>query len=123
MAFGCAQRGEGIQAVLAAQARALQGGGDNAMFTRDVGAPLSQAIRVFAEGDSGRAVELLRPVRSIAHRFGGSHAQRDLIDLTLLEAAWDDGQFALARALAAERVDAKPSSPSAQALLKRSAAA
>ena len=33
------------------------------------------------------AVQLLRPVRSIAHRFGGSHAQRDLLDLTLIEAA------------------------------------
>jgi tetratricopeptide (TPR) repeat protein len=123
MAFVSDGQGEAIRAVEEAQQRAMAGTGDNAMFTRDVGAPLSQAIRVFAEGDSGRAVELLRPVRSIAHRFGGSHAQRDLIDLTLLEAAWDDGQFALARALAAERVDAKPSSPSAQALLKRSAAA
>ena len=26
-------------------------------------------------------------MRSVAHRFGGSHAQRDLIDLTLIEAA------------------------------------
>lgn len=123
MAFASDAQGEAMRAVEAAQQRAMAGTGDNAVFTRDVGAPLTQAIRAFAEGDPARTVELLRPVRSIAHRFGGSHAQRDLIDLTLLEAAWDNGQFALARALAAERVDAKPASLSAQALLKRATAA
>ena len=30
---------------------------------------------------------LLQPIRTIANRFGGSHAQRDLIHLTLVEAA------------------------------------
>lgn len=80
------------------------------------------AIRAFAEGDPARTIELLRPVRGIAQRFGGSNAQRDLIDLTLLEAAQADGQLALARALATERVDVKPTSPSAQALLARASA-
>jgi tetratricopeptide (TPR) repeat protein len=122
MAFVSDGQDEAIRAVQAAQQRAMTGAGDNALFTRDVGAPLTQAIRAFAEGDTGRAVELLRPVRSIAHRFGGSHAQRDLIDLTLIEAARADGQLALARALAHERVDAKPASPSAQALLARATA-
>ncbi|OLC28020.1 MAG: hypothetical protein AUH28_19755 [Acidobacteria bacterium 13_1_40CM_56_16] len=28
------------------------------------------------------AIRLLRPIRSYAHRFGGSHAQRDVINLT-----------------------------------------
>ncbi len=121
MAFACAQRGEAIQTVLAAQARALQEGGDNAMFTRDVGAPLCQAILALVEGAPARTVELLRPLRGIAHRFGGSHAQRDLIDLTLLEAALRDGQMVLARGLAAERVDAKPGSPAARELLRRAA--
>lgn len=120
MAFVSDGRDEAIRALEEAQQRAMAGATDNAMFTRDVGAPLTRAIRAFAEGDPARAVQLLRPVRSIAHRFGGSHAQRDLIDLTLIEAAWEDGQFALARALSTERVDAKPVSPSAGALLKRS---
>lgn len=121
MAFACDQRQEAIQTLQAAQTRAMQGGGDNAMFTRDVGAPLCQAILALVEGDPARTVELLRPLRSIAQRFGGSHAQRDLIDLTLLEAALRDGQQALARGLAAERVDAKPGSPSARELLRRAA--
>ena len=40
------------------------------------------------------AAQLIRPVRSIAHRFGGSHAQRDVIDLTLIEAALRAGESA-----------------------------
>jgi hypothetical protein len=58
-------------------------------------------------------------VRNRAHRFGGSHAQRDLIDLTLLEAAMRDGQRALAQALVAERLDRKPHTPANRALLQR----
>lgn len=119
MAFVCDRRQEAIQTLLAAQQRALQGKGDNAMFSRDVGAPLCQAILALVEGHPARTVELLRPLRSIAHRFGGSHAQRDLIDLTLLEAALRDGQQTLARGLAAERVDAKPGSPAARELLRQ----
>lgn len=119
MAFACDQRRESIQTLLAAQQRAMESSGDNALFTRDVGAPLCQAILAFVDGNPARTVELLRPLRSIAHRFGGSHAQRDLIDLTLLEAALRDGQKSLACALAAERVDAKPGSPAARELLRR----
>ena len=51
----------------------------------------------------GRYLRRLRPLRSQAHRFGGSHAQRDLIDLTLIESAARDGQQLLADALRSER--------------------
>jgi hypothetical protein len=64
------------------------------------------------------AIELLRPVRTIANRFGGSHAQRDLLDLTLIEAARQDNQVSLLRALARERTAAKPASPLNQRYLK-----
>jgi len=50
----------------------------------------------------------LRDVRNGAARFGGSHAQRDLLDLTLIAAARRDGQTALERALIAERAAAQP---------------
>ena len=32
-------------------------------------------------------IKALQPVRATVHRFGGSHAQRDVINLTLLDAA------------------------------------
>ena len=67
--------------------------GDNALFTREVGAPVARAIHAFGAGEYAQTVELLRPVRNIAHRFGGSHAQRDVLDLTLIEAALRDSRW------------------------------
>ena len=121
MAFVGAGRPEDAGIVLASQQRALHDAGDNAMFVRDVGGPLTRAIHAFGHGNYAETVSLLRPIRNIAHRFGGSHAQRDFIDLTLIEAALRDGQLSLARALAAERVDLKPASPAARELQRRTA--
>lgn len=73
----------------------------------------------FGSGDYAESVRRLRSVRNLAHRFGGSRAQRDLIDLTLIEAAIRDGQQTLARALVAERLDRKPQTPANRALLSR----
>ena len=101
------------------RARAMQAGDDNAAFTRDVGHPLTSAIQAFGKGDYRETVRLLRPIRAIAHRFGGSHAQRDVIDLTLIEAALRAGDTALSRALAAERYDARPASPLSRLFLQR----
>jgi len=50
-------------------------------------------------------------VRAQAARFGGSHAQRDLIDQTLLAAAAEGGRRNLGRALVNERTMAKPVTP------------
>mgnify|MGYP000857336907 CR=1 FL=1 len=111
MAFVSTGRRALQQQVLEAQEAALAGDADNAAFTRDVGRPATLAIRAFGEGDYAQAIRLLRPIRSIAHRFGGSHAQRDLIDLTLIEAALRSGDQALAKALVNERVALRPASP------------
>ena len=55
---------------------------------------------------------LLAPLRETAHRFGGSHAQRDLIELTLLAAcALPGGSRALGRALLNERALARGRTP------------
>ena len=73
--------------------------------------PLARAVAAFAAGRYGDAIALLQPIRTIANRFGGSHAQRDLIHLTLVEAALRARHSRLARALIAERTQLKPSSP------------
>jgi len=75
----------------------------------------------FGEGNFSAAVKLIRPVRTIAHRFGGSHAQRDVIDLTLVEAAIRSGDAHLASALTAERAAARPDSPLSQLFVRRAA--
>lgn len=87
---------------------------DNAVMSRDVGLPLARALVAFEHGKYPATVDLLRPLRNIAQRFGGSHAQRDLIDLTLIEAAKRAGEAGLVRALANERLALKPMSPLAR---------
>ncbi|TIL40696.1 MAG: tetratricopeptide repeat protein [Mesorhizobium sp.] len=107
--------------LLEAQHEAMHANDDNAAFTRDAGHPLTLAIEAFGDGNYAETVRLIRPIRAITHRFGGSHAQRDVIDLTMIEAALRSGDRALARALAAERAAARPASP-LSALLSRRAA-
>jgi hypothetical protein len=90
--------------------------GEHAAISAEVGAPLLKALAAFGQGDHASACATLRDLRPIAHRFGGSHAQRDLIDLTLIEAARRSGQLPLARALVAERRQVKPGSAFNKAL-------
>lgn len=61
----------------------------------------------------------LEAVRDIAGRFGGSHAQRDALTLTLIEAAIRSGRLALARHYTAERTVHKPASGWGWRLLAR----
>ena len=65
----------------------------------------------FWRGDHATAVAKLHGTRFIANSFGGSHAQRDIIDWTLTEAAIRGGMTGMAEALANERVALKPHSP------------
>jgi hypothetical protein len=99
---------------IAALTAASAGSDTNATMSRDVGVPLARAFNAFEQGEYGLAQELLSRVRPIAQRFGGSHAQRDLINLTLIEAALRGGDRAIALALAAERLALKPESPLAR---------
>ncbi|HYG25405.1 MAG TPA: tetratricopeptide repeat protein [Caulobacteraceae bacterium] len=108
MAFVGAGRKDEIAQVLDAQKRALDAGGDNAEFTAAVGAGVVAGLIAFGEGDYLRSADHLRAVRNRAHRFGGSNAQRDLIDLTIIAAAERGGQKRLAQALVDERRLAHP---------------
>lgn len=117
MAFVGADRDADAQALLEVQQGVLQGPGDNAYFVGEVGLPAMQAIHAFGQGNYAKATDLLRGVRSKTNRFGGSHAQRDVLDLTLIAAAGRAGETALERALLAERAEAMPlAKPSARAL-------
>jgi hypothetical protein len=121
MAFVGAGLDAPARALLEAQREAMAAGDDNAGFTRDVGHPVALAIKAFGEAKYAETVRLLRPIPAIASRFGGSHAQRDVIDLTLIEAALRGGDRALARALTAERMLARPDSPLSALFARRAA--
>jgi len=95
----------------------------NAAMTRDVGLPLAEGMGAFARGRYRDSVAALEPARDGAHRFGGSHAQRDVITLTLVEAAIRDGDRIRAQHYLAERLVHKPASQWAARLLARAGAA
>jgi len=119
MAFVGSGRPQSLQALLETQRAAMELDDDNAHFTREVGHSATLGIQAFGEGDYADAVRLLRPIRNIAHRFGGSHAQRDLFDLTLIEASFRAGNTALTAALAAERAAMRPQSALTQLFVRR----
>ena len=73
----------------------------------------ARGVRRVRRRPSDRAIDLLIDIRPRANAVGGSHAQRDVIDLTLIAAAARAGDDGLARALVAERVARKPSAEAA----------
>jgi len=81
----------------------------NASAAARAGLDLLEAFGAFAAGRPDRAIDLLIDIRPRANVVGGSHAQRDVIDLTLIAAAARAGDDGLARALVTERVARKPS--------------
>lgn len=91
----------------------------NAMMSREVGLPVARALQAFDGQDFEITVDELQRVRAFAHRYGGSHAQRDLLQLTATEAALRAGRSSLARALIAERLAHKPQSLFNRQLLER----
>lgn len=123
MAFVGAGRTSEQQAVLDAQRAVLDGelivAADNLEFTREVGHAATRAIQCFGQGRYADCVELLRPIRHSAQRLGGSHAQRDLLDQTLIEASRRAGFEALTSALVSERVALRPHTPLAALLDER----
>jgi tetratricopeptide (TPR) repeat protein len=111
LAFTSAGREASAEALLESLERRARGTGTNAMMVGVVGLPLARAMWDFTRGAYATALEQLLELRPVAHRFGGSNAQRDLIHLTAQEAAHRAGRHRLAFALASERTHVKPASP------------
>ena len=83
MAFAGARREDYARRLLGAQERRLeQARGANHDMTRLVGYPACRALAAFGRGDYAAAASLLHSLPPVAHRIGGSHAQRDVLTLT-----------------------------------------
>ena len=54
--------------------------------TRLIGLPACRALMAFGEGNDRLAITLMASLPPIAHRIGGSHAQRDVLHLTMRHA-------------------------------------
>ena len=87
----------------------------NHAIAREAGLPLMRGLLAYGRDDSAAgadaAAEALYAARTHSLRIGGSHAQRDLIDQTLLAAAARGTRKDIGRALLNERGLAKPATP------------
>jgi tetratricopeptide (TPR) repeat protein len=72
------------------------------------GRALCEAAVAWRRKDHARVLAQLEPVRKELHRIGGSHAQRDLFTLILMDAARKSGKRDLLRTLHAERAALRP---------------
>lgn len=98
------------------------GAGEAAGWMQRYGVPLIEGFIAFRKGDFALAAERLMAARHIAGAFGGSHAQRDVIDWTLAEAAIHGRMPGLAQSLAQERLATRPHSAVNRGFLRRAVA-
>lgn len=110
LAFAAGGRTQALARVGSALARSAMAGDDNARMAREVALPAAEAAIAYCQGHYAEAARKIAPMRDGASTFGGSHAQRDLLTLTLIHAARRAGQASLARHYANERLVQKPAS-------------
>ena len=82
--------------------------GTESAVMAEVGLPLARAVVAHRRGAYDAVVDVLMPLRAQFRRIGGSHAQRDLFDQLLIDAAWRARRFVTATALLAERTTRRP---------------
>ncbi len=99
-----------VERRLTAMRETAAGGAEAADLYRKVGIPIVEGFAAFHRGAYETAIELLLQVHFDLWQIGGSHAQRDVVNWTLTEAAIRAGQQDVARSLAHERLMARPRS-------------
>jgi tetratricopeptide (TPR) repeat protein len=107
MVFGLAGRPDLCRGVLDGLDRTA---GTNRRAVTEAGRAVIEAFLSFAGQEYSSAAATLFGVRARAQALGGSHAQRDVIDLTLVAAAASAGETHLVRALTDERLESRPGS-------------
>ncbi|XP_013418392.1 tetratricopeptide repeat protein 38 isoform X3 [Lingula anatina] len=104
---------------------AVKGRGHNHEVAAEVGVPLCEAFEAYDNGDFGKAVDLLYPIRYKVIKIGGSHAQRDVFNLFLIQAALKSQEkkhHKIARILLNERKALKENSPMTDRLIQKALA-
>jgi tetratricopeptide (TPR) repeat protein len=71
--------------------------------------PLVQGIWAFAQGAYDEALQYIEPIANQIVRIGGSNAQREVFEDTLLEAYLRAGRYAQAEAILRQRLSRRPS--------------
>src|SRR5262249_18005936 len=86
-------------------------GGLGKQWAADVAEPMARGFEAFAREDWSGAIASMAPVATSLVRIGGSRAQRDLVENTLLAAYLRAGRAGEAKALLTSRQDRRPAVP------------
>jgi len=91
---------------------------DAAQVTASLGIPIAKFLQDYANRNYSEAIDNLLPIRHDFAPLGGSHAQQDILNQLLIDAAIRDGRVDLARSLLMERAVLRPNSRWAHRQLK-----
>jgi hypothetical protein len=83
LAFACADDARRMARLMGSLALAAVRNSRHGATTRAVGLPAGRALTAFMQGDFAAAIEGLAALMRDAGSLGGSHAQRDVLRLTL----------------------------------------
>ena len=106
LAFAASRDEEALER-LTGRLRDLSIKGD--LLAREVTLPLVEGIISFSQGSYDEAVRNIEPACAQLTRIGGSHAQREVFEDTLLEAYLRAEQFESAEAMLRSRLSRRPS--------------
>lgn len=110
LAFVGAGRLERAEEHLAELEAAARGESEHAQMLRALGVPAAHALVAFARGRWRQALSRLERLMPQAASMTGSRAQRDVLAMTLIEAALRAGERTTAEPLLRARLEAKPRS-------------
>lgn len=82
----------------------------NKEMTACIGLPIVRALVAHGMGNFAECAEILLPIRDKVAMFGGSHAQRDVVHRTLIDALQKAGNHSLATGLLQRRLRDRPTS-------------
>jgi tetratricopeptide (TPR) repeat protein len=108
-----------VERRLAAMRATAASDAEAADLYRSVGIPVVEGLAAFNHSAYTEAVKLLLQVRFDLWQIGGSYAQRDVVNWTLMEAAIRAGQRDVALSLAYERLGTRPRSAPNRHFLRR----
>lgn len=122
MAFAALGMDADMDAQIATLERSAAGSDTNAMMARLAGLSTARGFAAFGRGQYAEALAHLIDAMPRAAAFGGSHAQRDVLSWTAMEAAVRAGDKAAAEALLAERISRKSEAMPTHQWLRRTEA-
>jgi tetratricopeptide (TPR) repeat protein len=108
MALAAAGDANAVEQFLGSCERFATEASTEARVMADVGLPLARAVVAHRRGEFGSVVDLLLPIHDRFRRIGASHAQRDLFEQLLIDAAWRARRFHVAADLLADRTGRRP---------------